>query len=602
MKDDDDNAPEGFDDFVDRDDDGDGALIDRDRGIDEAPRDAAAASDPGFAAFRDGESDDDSGDDFADPLDDWPDDGDDRPLEALAEELAISVDDTPAQRSAPPAADAWADAAGPDSGAAPDTGDAGVTLPAGAEPAFPDDDIDDGATLRDSVDTDDALPAYPEAPPPDAGRAIDRALGDAQAPAGSGEVSAGAAVDDDMIESLIDEAQAEDSADDHGLRAAAVDAGPGGAATADAGEAAQDWTGTGEFGFEAEQDEEAAVIDALAEEAFGSAGTARAATAGATGDAAAPAPEPPAPAAVEPAGDDLVDDFLTELDDHDDDFEAHPACGASAAAAAATAASSAPETAGARALDGRRGDTGRTGPVPGGDAAAPRPAPPGNGPADDSGGRRPPWGMIASLAVALLLLAVGGYGVLEQRSALQEEIRDLQARLSTAVSAEEAGDYRERQAQLELRNANLGAELQRLQAQRDQLAERVDSLQQALDSSRENAAALRAQADRAQDDAAARAAAAREAAASAARAEQATAPAGAWFVNFGSYAARDVAADWSQRIDVDDGRVVIREASRDGRTLYRLRVIGLADRDAAERVARQLERRFDLPRLWVGRN
>jgi uncharacterized protein YoxC len=220
--------------------------------------------------------------------------------------------------------------------------------------------------------------------------------------------------------------------------------------------------------------------------------------------------------------------------------------------------------------------------------------------ADAEDTRRLPIAMLAVVAVALVLLAVGGYGVVQQRSAMQEEIRDLQARLATAMTPQESAAIRERQQDLVARNDTLSAEVDTLRADNARLADVVAGLESAV-------AAEKARADE-QQQAAAKATAAAAAAREQARTAAATPPGGTatrvaegpWFVNFGSYAKESVAKDWAQRLDVADGRVEVQSASAGGRTVYRVRVVGLASQDAAERVATQLERTYQLPRLWVG--
>ncbi|EAQ97628.1 SPOR domain-containing protein [Congregibacter litoralis] len=223
-------------------------------------------------------------------------------------------------------------------------------------------------------------------------------------------------------------------------------------------------------------------------------------------------------------------------------------------------------------------------------------------------GRTFPLGMIAVVVVALLLLAVGGFGVMQQRSDMQAEIRDLQAKLATTVSPEEAEMERERQRQVQLQNESLSTELEALTAENDALAERLAELE-ALEAAQTRAAAEK----RAQEEAAAEAAAQRRAAEAAAAARASKAPTtaaqstvaavkGPWFVNFGSYADRNIADRWANKLSVESGEVTVQTATAAGKTLYRVRVIGLADQDSAERVATALERQYQLPRLWVGKN
>ena len=223
-----------------------------------------------------------------------------------------------------------------------------------------------------------------------------------------------------------------------------------------------------------------------------------------------------------------------------------------------------------------------------------------------------PWGMIAVVGVALVLLAIGGFGVMQQRGDMQAEIRELQAKLATTVSPEEAGMERERQRQVQLQNESLSTELEALTAENDALSQRLEELE-SLQLAQANAAAEKL----AQEEAAAKAAAeraARQAAEQAAAKSKAASPSGAassrststakgpWFVNFGSYADRGIADQWANKLTVSSGEVVVQTATAAGKTLYRVRVIGLSNQDSAERVATALERQYQLPRLWVGKN
>ena len=311
------------------------------------------------------------------------------------------------------------------------------------------------------------------------------------------------------------------------------------------------------------------------------------------------------------ADEDVVDDFLNDLDDADSDYsdsdygdsgygENRGAPGAETPAgdsafidtmrdARANLAREMRESEGARA----RADT----------PSAPAPA--------KTAKERlsgPPLGTIALLALALIALGAGVYGVIQQRGAMQTEIRELQAQLANTLSAEEAAAERERQRQIELENETLRSEREALQADNAALSERADRLQAQLarqQASNEQAAA--AQKAAAQREAAAReterqlARRQREESAGAQAAANASAPAGPWFVNFGSYAQRQVADRWASRLTVGEGRVVVRTASTAGKTVYRVRVVDLATRDAAERVAIALERQHAVSPLWVGR-
>jgi hypothetical protein len=72
-------------------------------------------------------------------------------------------------------------------------------------------------------------------------------------------------------------------------------------------------------------------------------------------------------------------------------------------------------------------------------------------------------------------------------------------------------------------------------------------------------------------------------------------------VNFGSYAARNMAETWATRLHPGAGKVVIAASTSDGKTLYRVRVVGLADREAARKVASKLEADMRVSELWVGK-
>ena len=306
---------------------------------------------------------------------------------------------------------------------------------------------------------------------------------------------------------------------------------------------------------------------------------------------------------------DVVDDFLNDLDDADSDYsdsdysasnydEDSGAPGAETPAgdsafidtmrdARANLAREMSESEGAHAVRAKA-DT----------PSAPAPAK-----ADEERPSGPPLGTIALVALALIALGAGAYGVIQQRGAMQTEIRELQAQLANTLSAEEAAAERERQRQIELENETLRSEREALQADNAALSERADRLQAQLArqqaSSEQAAAAQKAAAQREAERQLARRQ--REESAGAQAAANASAPAGYWFVNFGSYAQRQVANRWASRLTVGEGRVVVKTASAAGKTVYRVRVVDLATRDAAERVSIALERQHALSPLWVGR-
>jgi cell division septation protein DedD len=202
-----------------------------------------------------------------------------------------------------------------------------------------------------------------------------------------------------------------------------------------------------------------------------------------------------------------------------------------------------------------------------------------------------PIGLIAVAALALVLLAAGGYGVMKQRAAMEQQIRELQAQLAVAAKPDDVSDARASLETLQAENSQLSDNLAALRDENRQLSDTLAGLEQQL-------TAQRAATARATPAAASKPAAPKPAPAAA---KPAPAASGDWFVNFGSYSERSVAERWSTRIKPGAGRVTVSSAQRDGETFYRVRVIGLASDSAAQTVARQLEREYDLSKLWVGK-
>jgi cell division septation protein DedD len=206
-----------------------------------------------------------------------------------------------------------------------------------------------------------------------------------------------------------------------------------------------------------------------------------------------------------------------------------------------------------------------------------------------------PLGLIIVGLVALVLLAAGGYGVIQQRSAAQQEIRQLQATLATAASPAEVAASREALREMEQRAAENQATIDALTLENRRLSDTVAGLEEQLTAQR--AAVSRPAESRP-------AAAAKPAAAPAATKPAAT-PSGAvggdWFVNFSSYSERSIAESWVKKLKPSAGKALVVPGSKDGKTFYRVRVTGLADRAQAEKVAGQLQSAHNLPPLWVGR-
>lgn len=210
---------------------------------------------------------------------------------------------------------------------------------------------------------------------------------------------------------------------------------------------------------------------------------------------------------------------------------------------------------------------------------------------DERQGLRASWplGMIAIAVVALILLAVGGFGVMQERSALEEQVRDLQARLALAVAPEEVTAEREARRELLQRYEALEREAENLRLENRQLADTASGLEQQLEAQRQTTRPETASAKPEPKPESKPAPAA----------PPATAVGGKWFVNFGSYSQRALAASWAERLEPAAGEVVVSPAPDS--KLYRVRVIALPDKATAQAVATALQDQYDLPRLWVGK-
>lgn len=201
-----------------------------------------------------------------------------------------------------------------------------------------------------------------------------------------------------------------------------------------------------------------------------------------------------------------------------------------------------------------------------------------------------PWGLIVVAVVALALLGAGGYGVLSERAATQEEIRRLQAELGKSISKTEAEEMITTLSALKERNSELEANVATLTDANLALDNSVASLETQLASLQEQLNAAKA---------AKAAAPAPKTSSSPSRAPNVEKVSG-WFVNFSTYGRRSDANNWASKLESSYGRVVVIPFEKGGKTLYRVRVVGLADRGEAETTAAELERLYKLPKLWIG--
>ena len=250
---------------------------------------------------------------------------------------------------------------------------------------------------------------------------------------------------------------------------------------------------------------------------------------------------------------------------------------------------------------------------------------------DPAGQAAWPLGLIAVAIIALMLVMAGGYGVIQQRSATQEEIRRLQAALATSISQEDVAQTRAALEEAGQRNQQLQAIVDTLNLENRRLTDTVAGLEAQLAT---QGNALVTGADTAskttpvatttpatdpvmepepepgpesapeptapvQPVKAATAAPAQPAPA-VAEATVAAATSTGWFVNFASYGVEATAQNWVAKLDPSAGRAVITTGTKNGRTFYRVRVVDLPSRESADRVARELAEAHRLPKLWIG--
>jgi len=216
-----------------------------------------------------------------------------------------------------------------------------------------------------------------------------------------------------------------------------------------------------------------------------------------------------------------------------------------------------------------------------------------------------PLRLIIVAAIALVVLGIGAYGVLQERADAQEELRALRATLATSVSPDDIRDNREALRELQRSNAELAKLAESLAQENRMLQGAIAELESSL------AAAPQIQPTKspktkalpAKDTSTALSAAPQTPARKAQPKPAPSAPAGGdWFVNFGSYSSENTAKTWAARLKPAAGNTVVVPMVKDGKTYYRVRVIGLADRDAGNKVARELENALGVSRLWVGQD
>jgi len=211
-----------------------------------------------------------------------------------------------------------------------------------------------------------------------------------------------------------------------------------------------------------------------------------------------------------------------------------------------------------------------------------------------------PMGLIAVGVVALLLLLAGGYGVMQQRAGMQEEIRSLQAAAATSVNPREVAASREAQRVLADRNRELLNTVDALHMEIRSLRDTTKGLESQLLELRSGKGSLSQKPKARPVAAAAKPTAPAPKKTATARPSSTAIEAGSWFVNFSSYGASETANSWVARLRPAHGDVVATPAVKNGKTFYRVRVVNLSTQTQAKAVAQALEQQYKLPKLWVG--
>ena len=213
----------------------------------------------------------------------------------------------------------------------------------------------------------------------------------------------------------------------------------------------------------------------------------------------------------------------------------------------------------------------------------------------DDRATRSAWPMLVGF-VAVMLIAVGGWGLFEERAALQTRINELERSQSQAQSINSV-DTSVLSA-LETDNAALKLQLDGLYRDYELAMAEITSLQEARgmtptdapeEDERVSAVATKPEVSTPTSDTEL-----------ALDTDETT---GSWFVNIGAYSvpqsAENIAA---QLADGGVDAVIQKISTDDGKVLFRVRVTGLSTREDARQVGNDLESRYGINPVWVGQS
>ena len=213
----------------------------------------------------------------------------------------------------------------------------------------------------------------------------------------------------------------------------------------------------------------------------------------------------------------------------------------------------------------------------------------------DDRATRSAWPMLVGF-VAVMLIAVGGWGLFEERAALQTRINELERSQSQAQSTNSV-DTSVLSA-LETDNAALKLQLDGLYRDYELAMAEITSLQEARgmtptdapeEDERVSAVATKPEVSTPTSDTEL-----------ALDTDETT---GSWFVNIGAYSVPQSAENIAAQLAGGGVDAVIQKISTDdGKVLFRVRVTGLSTREDARQVGNDLESRYGINPVWVGRS
>ena len=202
------------------------------------------------------------------------------------------------------------------------------------------------------------------------------------------------------------------------------------------------------------------------------------------------------------------------------------------------------------------------------------------------------WPTVAAV-LGLSAIGTGGYGwfhAMEQ----SKTIRSLEFQLKRANQAATVEPVAEQdtlnneridelQRELALAQERHADEISELAEQNQTLSAKLSSTERALlEASKDNAPA-------APDKTKAQ------------KAQQSTAPAGTWFINIQTFSKQTDAAKLATSLSDSPENIQMQSVSVNGKTLYRVRAEGYADKAEADAAAEALVRDFGLSKPWIGR-